>query len=91
MLSRGGAPHRANGLYRHCYFARRFCGVGLAVATMALSVSTRSAALHQARTLLAEQPRTERFAPVAFAAVFFAVSALALALTILTIPPHWAG
>lgn len=58
---------------------------------MALNDSQRPSALHQAMALLAEQPRPERFAPVAFAAVFFAVSALALALTILTIPPHWAG
>ncbi len=58
---------------------------------MALNDSHRSLALHQARALLTEQSRPERFAPVAFAAVFFAVSALALALTILTIPPHWAG
>jgi hypothetical protein len=45
--------------------------------------------LSQARALLAEPRRGESLAAVAAAAVFFTVSALALAFTVITLPPHW--
>lgn len=45
--------------------------------------------LKRAKALLDASERTESVAPVAAAAVLFALSALALAITVVTIPPHW--
>ena len=47
--------------------------------------------LKQAKALLAETDRPESMATVAAAAVLFAVSALALAVTVIAIPPHWSN
>ena len=47
--------------------------------------------LKRARELLAEPRRKERVAPVAAAAVCFALSAMALAATVMAIPPQWSG
>jgi hypothetical protein len=47
--------------------------------------------LQRAKALLAQTERSESVAPVAAAAVLFAVSALALAVTVVTIPPHWSN
>ena len=62
------------------------------LAAMALSDSPIDPRpLKRAKALLAESERVESIAPVAAAAVLFAVSALALAITVVTIPPHWAN
>jgi hypothetical protein len=47
--------------------------------------------LQRAKALLAQTERSESVASVAAAAVLFAVSALALAVTVVTLPPHWSN
>ena len=47
--------------------------------------------LVRARALLAEPVRHESLVPVAAAATFFALSALALAMTLISMPPHWSN
>jgi hypothetical protein len=47
--------------------------------------------LVRARALLAEPIRNESLIPVAAAATFFALSALALAMTLISMPPHWSN
>jgi hypothetical protein len=45
----------------------------------------------RAKALLAQTDRAESVASVAAAAVLFTVSALALAVTVVTLPPHWSN
>jgi hypothetical protein len=47
--------------------------------------------LKRANALLAQTERSESVAPVVAAAVLFAISALALAVTVVTLPPHWSN
>jgi hypothetical protein len=45
--------------------------------------------LNKARALVAQPARNQNLGPVLGAAAFFALSALALAATVIAIPPQW--